>query len=142
MKKNQGKIEKLAQIRLEKVDKKLSNLISRKNRDKVNKIFKSISNSDNSCNTMGMWKQVKKLFPKMLRTVPSGITNHKGTIVTKPFSVKQIIMRKYLIRLRQRPYNLEVRYLMEIKEENARRIMEIASEVKTRPWTTEDLLKC
>ena len=35
----------------------------------------------------------------------------------------------------------EVRYLMEIKEEKAGKVTAMAREVKTSPWTTEDLTK-
>ena len=64
---------KTVQNELEKVDKTIAKLISDQNRNKINKIFLSIANSEDSCNTLGMWKQVKKIFPKVLKSVPSGI---------------------------------------------------------------------
>ena len=78
-----------------------------------------------------MWKEVKKLFPKILKTVPSGVKDHKGRIVTKVTAVKQTIMRKYKQRLRKRPANPEIKVLMELKEENARKIIKIAKGIKT-----------
>ena len=98
-------LNKASQNRLEKVDLLIANLTSNKNRDKINQIFQSIASSDGSCNTLGMWKQVKKLFPTILKSVPTGIRDHHGKIVTKISSVKQIITRKYKIRLRKRPAN-------------------------------------
>ena len=100
-----------------------------------------MSNSDISCNTLGIWKEVKKLYPKILRTVPSGIRNHKGQIVTKATAVKQIIIRKYKQRLRKRPPNPEIRELMDLKEQNSRQIIKIAREIHTPPWTQKDLNK-
>ena len=86
-------------------------------------------------------KEEKKLFPKILRTVPSGVRNHKGKIVTQITAVKQIIMRKYNQRLRKRPSNPETRALMELKEANAAQIIKMARQIKTTPWTQEDLSK-
>ena len=102
-------------------------------------MLQNISNLDNSCNSVGMWKQIRKLFPKILKTVPTGIKNHEGKVVTKTSLVKQIIIRKYKIRLRKRPANPEIKHIMKIKEENARRIIDIAREVKTPPWTAKEL---
>ena len=124
---------------LEEAEKNIARLISDKNTEKINRLFQNISNSDSSCNTLGMWKQIKQLFRKILKTVPSGVKNDKGKIVTKVGAVKQIIMRKYIIRLRKRPANPELKYLMQIKEENSKRIINIAREIKTPPWTEEDI---
>ena len=129
--------DKTAQNHLEQIDFKISNIISDKNRNKIIKMLQNISNLDNSCNSVG--KQIRKLFPKILKTVPTGIKNHEGKVVTKSSLVKQIIIRKYKIRLRKRPTNPEIKHIMKIKEENARRIIDIAREVKTPPWTAKEL---
>ena len=72
-----------AQNRLEEVDKLIAILTSEKNSEKIYQMFQNISSSIDSLNTLGMWKQVRKLFPKVLKSVPTGIRNHKGKIVTK-----------------------------------------------------------
>ena len=61
-----------AQNRLGQVEQNLASLLSNKNRNRVNEILQNIANSDNSCNTLGMRKQVKKLFPKVLKNVSMG----------------------------------------------------------------------
>ena len=45
--------------------------------------LEDMANSDDSCNTLGMWRQVRKLFPKVLVSAPSGLKDHKGKIRTK-----------------------------------------------------------
>ena len=127
-------LNRRAQADLEIVEKTIANLVSDKNRDKVEKIFRNVSNSDNSCNTIGLWEEVKKLFPKILK-------DHKGRSVTKVTAFKLIIMRKYIQRLRKRPANPEIKLLMELKEENARKIIKIARDIKTPPWTQDKLTK-
>ena len=67
--------------------------------------FQDIANSDNSCNTLGMWRQVRKIFPKILASAPSGLKDHKRKIITKVSTVKQFIIRKYQQMLRKRPAN-------------------------------------
>ena len=59
---NPGNFE--AKINLEKVEKSVSKIVSNKNRDRVNKILENIANNDSSCNTLGMWKQIKKIVSK------------------------------------------------------------------------------
>ena len=48
----------MTEIYLEKVDTSIAKIVSHKNRDRVNEILQNIANSDSSCNTMGMWKQI------------------------------------------------------------------------------------
>ena len=50
----------VAQNRFQYVEEKIATLISNKNRSRVMQVLQNISNSDNSCNTLGMWKQIKK----------------------------------------------------------------------------------
>ena len=101
---------------LDNIEAKIAKIISEKNRDRILKSFQDIANSDNSCNTQGMWRQMRKLFPKVLATVPSGIKDHKGKIITQAYMVKQIVVRKYQQRLRKRPANPEIKELMKIGE--------------------------
>ena len=88
--------------------------------------LEDMANSDDSCNTLGMWRQVRKLFPKVLVSAPSGLKDHKGKIITKASTVKQIIIRKYQQKLRKRPANPQIKELTKIKKQNALKIIEIA----------------
>ena len=81
------------------------------------------------------------MFPKTLKNVPIGVRDYNGKIITKTIRVKQIVKRKYVQRMRKRPVNQNMKYLMEIKEGNAQRIINIAKEVKTPPWTQAELQK-
>ena len=86
-----------------------------------------------------MWKQIKKWFPKILKNVPTGVRDHGGKIITKSSLVKKIVVQKYKQRLRKRPSTPNIKYLMTLKEENARRIINIARMVKTPPWSSQEL---
>ena len=123
--------------RLEQIEKTIASIISNKNRDRVFEVLQNISNTDSSCNKLGMWKEIKKLFPKGLKNVPSGVRDHTGKIITKLSIVKQIVIRKYKQRLRKRPSNPDIKDLMKLKEENARRLINIAKQVKTPPWSIQ-----
>ena len=61
--------------------------------------------------------------------------------MTKPSVVKKIIIRKYKQRLQNRPMNPQIRHIMKIKEENARKIIDLARQVKTPPWSIEEMQK-
>ena len=101
---------------LENIEKNIAKKISEKNRNKIMKSFQEIANSDDSCNTLGMWRQVRKVFPKVLASVPLGLKDHKGKILTKSSDVKQPVIRKYQQRLRKRPPNPHIKELMKITE--------------------------
>ena len=88
-----------------------------------------------------MWKQVRKIFPKVVAAVPLGLKDHNGKILTKSSAIKKLVIRKYQQRLRKRPPNPHIKELMKIKEENSLRLIEIARGVKTQNWSKEDLSK-
>ena len=126
---------------LEIIEKKIATLISEKNKNRIMKSFQDIANSDSSCNTLGMWRQVRKVFPKVLASVPVGLKDHNGKILTKTSAVKKLVVRKYIQKLRKRPPNPHIKELMRIKEENALRVIEIARQVKTVNWSPDNLDK-
>ena len=101
--------------------------------------FQDIANADSSCNSLGMWRQVRKLFPKVISAVPSGLKDHKGNIITKTSIVKQMVIQKYKQKLRKRPPHPHIKELMKLKEENAIRIINIARKVKTKNWSHKEL---
>ena len=125
---------------LANIEDKIAQIISRKNRVKIMNTLQDLANTDSSCNTLGMWSQVRKIFPKVLASAPSGLRDHNGKIRTKVSTVKQIIIRKYQQKLRKRPANPLIKDLMKIKEQNALRIIELARNTKTANWTKKDLL--
>ena len=73
---------------LANIENKIAQIISRKNRDKIMNTLQDLANTDSSCNTLGMWRQVRKIFPKVLVSAPSGLRDHKGKIRTKSSTVK------------------------------------------------------
>ena len=103
------------------------------------KSFQDIANADSSCNSLGMRRQVRKLSPKVISAVPSGLKDHKGNIITKTSLVKQMVIRKYKQKLRRRPPHPHIEELMKLKEENAIRIINIARKVKTNNWSHKEL---
>ena len=125
---------------IENIDKHIARIISEKNRKRIMNSFQDIANSDNSCNTLGMWRQVRKLFPKVVSATPSGLKDHKGKVITKTSLVKQMVIRKYMQKLRKRPANPQIKELMILKEDNAKRIIDIARKVKTQDWSHKELL--
>ena len=124
------------------IEQNIANFLSEKNRNRILKCFQDIANSENSCNTRGMWKQIRKVVPKILKTIPTVIKNNKCKIITNTSSVKQIIVRKYKQRLGKRPANPQIKELMKIKEENALRIIELARKEKLHHGQRRSVIKC
>ena len=90
------------------IDRNIANLLSEKNRNKIMTSFQKIATSDNSCSSLGMWRQARKLFPKVLNSVQTGVLNPKGKIITKTSALKR------------RSAHPEIKELMRIKKETSR----------------------
>ena len=85
-----------------------------------------------------MWRELRKVFPKILASVPIGIKNHTGKTITKTSTIKQIIVKQ---RMRKRPPNPQIKYIMKLKEENSLRVIALARQVKTPNWSQDELSK-
>ena len=51
------------------------------------------------------------------------------------------MIRKYKQRLWKRPSNPNIVHIMKMKEDNARKVINIARQVKTPPWSMEEMKK-
>ena len=58
---------------LEILESKICEIVAMANRNKVIENFGSLRNSDGRTNTIGVWKIVRKVFPKNKETLPFAI---------------------------------------------------------------------
>ena len=124
---------------LKNIDQKIANLVQDKNWRKVWENFQEIASSETSVSTLGMWRKLKKTFPKVSAAVPTGVRDHKGRIITGTPAIKRIILRKFEQRMRRRPAIPAIKEIMQLKQQNARRIIKICRNVKTLPWTESEM---
>ena len=86
-----------------------------------------------------MWIKLEKTFPKVLNAAPHSVRDHTGRIITGSSTIKKVILRKFQQRMRRRPALPAIKEIMKLKEENVRRILKTCRNVKTPPWTENEL---
>ena len=120
-------------IKLKETEEKISKVVARNNWDKINGTLKAFTNVNNSLNITNMWRKFKRNFSNKMSQPPTGVKNHKNKIITDIKEIKEIYIRKFTHRMRKRPFHPMVRNLLRMKEENCRKIIETAKDIKTPP---------
>ena len=122
----------------------IDNDISKKFASKWAQIIKDeaehIKTLEGNFSQLGFWKLKKKLYPQIMDP-PMAKVNEKGMLVTAPNLLKDLYLRTYKHRLRQRMIKTEYFDIFFLKNElwESRMIELIHS--KSEPWSLPDLRK-
>ena len=81
-----------------------------------------------------VWKVLRKKFPKNSSITPVGKKDNKGNIITNHDQLKNLYLKTYKQRMRNRPIKDKLESMKELKNELFAVRLNIAKENKTKPW--------
>ena len=133
--------DKENQEKIESLNKAISKLEAKENRDLIMENFKHYSDNPEQINLSQMWKTLKKLWPKCGNSMPSAKKNHRGKVISGPRGLKKLLAKEYKERLRTRPVRPDYQEIDEQKEKVFQLKMKLAATRKSPDWTLSDLEK-
>ena len=80
--------------RIELIEKCISNIEAKENRELVFKHFKKFNENPEAINMGQVWKLMKQIWPKHGNILPVAKQNHKGKIVSSPYEIKKLIIQR------------------------------------------------
>ena len=86
-----------------------------------------------------IWILLKKKFPKTSSMPPVGKKDRQGKLITHHWELKQLYLKTYTQRLRNRPIKEESKDLKSFKDDLFNVRLKLASGKKSGPWTMDDL---
>ena len=126
---------------LDKVEKKVSDLIAEKNRNKVVENFKSLSKQDGNLNNNNAWSLKRKVFPKHKESLPFAKKNCDGKLISSHKQLKDLYLETFVHRLRHRPIKKVFSYVKSLKEKLCSKRLEYCRKRKSKDWKLKDLEK-
>ena len=87
-----------------------------------------------------LWKTLKHKFPKNLDAVSVEKRDKDGKIVTDHTELKQLYLKAYTQRLRNKPIKDKFEHIKELKEDLFNDRLKLSLEKKTKPWTMANLM--
>ena len=138
-KKKGGDNEEELDAKIEKINKKLIELTSKKNRDKVINNFQTLDGSFGNSFNIGVWKLKKKIFPKHQSQVPVAKLNANGRLATSKEEIKNLYLDTFIFRLRERPIKKEFKDIQTLTEDLCKLRLENTINNKTEEWNMNDL---
>ena len=97
--------------KVEELCEEISSLEALENRNKLFENFQCFSDNPDNLNVSQMWKLLKKLWPKVGKSLPTAKRNHKGKIVSGARELKVLLAKEYRERLRTRPVRPDLKQI-------------------------------
>ena len=137
-----GKKSKIDDITKEDVKEKIEQIENEIGEEVVQENFKVISETvkefgGDNLNGSGrkkVWEALKKKFPKNANVMPVGKKDNKGNIITNHEQLKQLYLKTYVQRLRNRPMKDNLQVLKSMKNELFEIRLKIAQANESKPW--------
>ena len=126
---------------IKEIERRISDIEAKKNRDMIMKNFKKFSDNSENVNLLEVWKLLKRLCPKTNNSLPTAKLDHRGQLVSNPQGIKNLLLKEYTQRLRDRPVRPDIVNMKERKNLIFDLQLEIASSKSTPPWTMSELEK-
>ena len=122
-----------------RIEFSIAEMCEEENRKKIIDNFKEMDGQNGNLSHQGVWKNKKKLFPKIKPSLPVGKKNIKNQLITNPDELKELYLETFQHRLRQRPAQPGFESLLQSQEELFKLRLELAKQKKTAPWKMTDL---
>ena len=106
--------------------------------EKVQKASAGIDCEDGGNMATELWKLKKQLCPRS-RDPPTAMLDNDDNLVTNEDQIKDMAIKAYENRLRNRPIKEGLEHILVAKEKLADMLMEKARLNKTPPWNIQDL---
>ena len=101
---------------IDNIDKLISKECSDKEYKKLEQVLGELETESGSTNTTNVWKQFRKAYPKKVRPTPTGVKNLSGKVITNPSEKKNINLKHFKHRMRERPSHEDVREIADTKD--------------------------
>ena len=121
------------------LEKLIADKCEEKNRRQVVDNFGEMDGDDGVVNHQGVWKNKRKLFPKIKPNLPVAKKNLKKQLITNADELKELYLNTFKYRLRHRPAQPGYEENIDLQEELFRLRLELAKDQKSPPWKIEDL---
>ena len=82
------------------IDREISEECEEKDLEKLNSFLGSLESQDSN---IYIWKQMRKLYPKKVKPLPTGLKNLENKVITNPKEKKHVIIEHFTHRMRKRP---------------------------------------
>ena len=136
-----NEIEKTeAEEKLKETEKCLTEKFSAKFAEIIKEQTKQIGTLEGKFSQVGFWKIKKKLCPQGADP-PMAKLNEKGLLITSPNLLKDLYLRTYKHRLRQREMKEEYMDIFFLKNELWESRMKELIGIKSEEWSLADLMK-
>ena len=130
------------EVRISQIEEEISEQISQKYVEEILETLKKLGGDEQNLNGSGrraLWEVLKRKYPKCSPSVPVGKKDKAGNIVTNHEGLKDLYLKTYLHRLRNRPIKKEFEEMKEYKDDLFDLRMKLASSNKSLPWTMDEL---
>ena len=130
------------ELRISQIEETIGNKVVEDFHKEIKEAIDSLGGDETSLNGSGrqqIWKLLKKKFPKAQAQFPVGKKDQKGHLITNHLGLKQLYLKTYLNRLRNRPIKQDYDELKQLKGILFEMRLKMCKEQKSEPWEMKHL---
>ena len=107
--------------------------------NKIKEALGDITGENGKINDNGVWKSMRKIFPKHEPPKPMALKDKAGKLITNHEHLKETALEAIVERLRKRPIHPEMKRLEKLKIKLAHMRLKLCRRKKSLPWTLKNM---
>ena len=137
--KSKENLEEADEEEISRLESLIADKCQEENRKKVMDNFGQMDGKDGILNHQGIWKNKKKLFPKVKATLSVAKKNDQDQLITNPEELKELYLDTFKFRLRHRPAQPGYEDYLKLQQDLFNLRLEMSKKKKSAPWSMNDL---
>ena len=136
---NECKIDQqIAELKLSNIEETITHELASSNAEAVKEYVGNMETLDGNFSQLGLWKLKKKLCP-LKSDPPMAKLDNNGNLVTTAEALKNLYLETYRTRLKHREMERKYMDIFFLKSELWRIRCQNLKQIKTKPWTINEL---
>ena len=127
--------------KLAAIENNIAVKIAERYREDIENTMGHLTAEDGGVSHHGVWKTKSAVVPSDKTHTPVAMKDDKGNMITSPEGIKNLCLQEVLKRLRHRDIRPDLKELKRLKEDLCKKRLEVVQNVKSEPWTLEELEK-
>ena len=129
------------QKKLDEIEDKIVEKTESKYAEKVKEAIGDITGEDGKYNEHGVWKTIRKIFPKNIKQKPMALKDKTGNLITGYEAIKKYSLESMVKRLRKRPIHPNMKKLEKLKTKLTKKRLRLARLRKSPKWSLKIMEK-
>ena len=135
-------LKKQIEVRTQEIENEIGSKVVQEYHEEIIETINNLGGDETSIDGSGrqkLWKILKRKFPKTKSNIPMGKKDRKGNVISNHLGLKELYLKTYKHRLRNRPVQKEFEEIKDLKMILFNLRKKVCKNRKSEPWNMKNL---